>query len=82
MTRPRHGLLQQTLRCRFNCLSVAASCFEVADARVARTRNNSLRGKVGDDTNGRPQIGVTPLGQAVTVRSLSSQSLSSLPGLP
>jgi hypothetical protein len=45
-----------------------------------RTRGNSLRGKVGDVMNGRPQIGVTSLGQAV--RSLSSQSLSSLPGLP
>ena len=45
-----------------------------------RTRGDSLRGKVGDVTNVRPQIGVTSLGQAV--RSLSSQSLSSLPGLP
>ena len=45
-----------------------------------RTRGNSLQGKVGNVTNGRPQIGVTSLGQAV--RSLSSQSLSSLPGLP
>lgn len=45
-----------------------------------RTRGNSLRGKVGDVSNVRPQIGVTSLGQAV--RSLSSQSLSSLPGLP
>lgn len=45
-----------------------------------RTRGNSLRKKVGDVTSGRPQIGVTSLGQAV--RSLSSQSLSSLPGVP
>ena len=44
-----------------------------------RTRDNSLRGKVGDVTNYRPQIGVASLGQAI--RSLSSQSLSSLPGL-
>jgi hypothetical protein len=45
-----------------------------------RTRGNSLQGKVGNLTNGRPQIGVTSLGQAV--RSLSSQSLSSLSALP
>ena len=44
-----------------------------------RTRGNSLQGKMGNVTNGRPQIGVTSLGQAV--RSLSSQSLSSLSGL-
>lgn len=45
-----------------------------------RTRGNSLQGKIGDVTNSRPQIGATSLGQAV--RSLSSQSLSSLSGLP
>ena len=46
-----------------------------------RTRGISLQGKkVADVTNGRPQIGVTSLGQAV--RSLSSQSLSALHGLP
>ncbi|KAH9968584.1 hypothetical protein BC827DRAFT_1164158 [Russula dissimulans] len=42
-----------------------------------RTRGQSLQGPVGDATNGRPQTGVTSLGQAV--RSLSFQSL---PGLP
>ena len=45
-----------------------------------RTRGNSLQGKSGNVTNGRRQIGVPSLGQAV--RSLSSQSLSSLSGLP
>jgi hypothetical protein len=43
-----------------------------------RTRGSSLQGK--NVTNSRPQIGVTSLGQAV--RSLSSQSLSALHGLP
>jgi hypothetical protein len=57
----------------------AASSRSLVSGRQ-RTRGNSQRGKVGDVTNGRPQIGVTSLGQAV--RSLSSQSLSSLPGLP
>ncbi len=45
-----------------------------------KTRGNSLQGKMGNVTNGRPLSGVTSLGQAV--RSLSSQSLSSLAGLP
>jgi hypothetical protein len=45
-----------------------------------RTRGSSLQGKMGNVTNGRPLSGVTSLGQAV--RSLSSQSLSSLAGLP
>lgn len=44
-----------------------------------RTRGISLQGKAGNVTNGRPPIGVASLGQAV--RSLSSQSLSSLSGL-
>jgi hypothetical protein len=43
-----------------------------------RTRGSSLQGK--NVKNSRPQIGVTSLGQAV--RSLSSQSLSALHGLP
>jgi len=57
----------------------AASSRSLASGRQ-RTRGNSVQGKVGDVTNSRPQIGITSLGQAV--RSLSSQSLNSLPGLP
>ena len=57
----------------------AASSRSLVSGRQ-RTRDNSLRGQVGDVMNGRPQIGVTSLGQAG--RSLSSQSLSSLHGLP
>ena len=57
----------------------AASSRSLVSGRQ-RTRGNSLQGKIGDVTNGRPEIGATSLGQAV--RSLSSQSLSSLSGLP
>jgi hypothetical protein len=57
----------------------AASSRSLVSGRQ-RTRGISLQGKVGNVTNGRPQIGATSLGQAV--RSLSSQSLSSLSGLP
>lgn len=56
--------------------SLAASSSRSLVSGRQRTRGNSLQGKVGDVTNNRPQIGVTSLGQAV--RSLSSQSLSSL----
>ena len=57
-----------------------ASTKSLASGRQ-RTRGISLQGKkVIDVTNGRSQIGVTSLGQAV--RSLSSQSLSALHGLP
>jgi hypothetical protein len=45
-----------------------------------RTRGNSLQGKVGSVTNGRPQTGVTSLGQ--TVRSTSIQYLNTPHGLP
>jgi hypothetical protein len=65
---------------QFYSLGAASSRSLVSGRQRTRNNNNSLRRKVGDVTNGRPQIGVTSLGQAV--RSLSSQSLSSLPGLP
>jgi hypothetical protein len=57
-----------------------ASSRSLASSRQ-RTRGISLQGKkVADAVNGRSQIGVTSLGQAG--RSLSSQSLSALHGLP
>jgi hypothetical protein len=46
-----------------------------------RTRGNSLQGKVGNVTNGRPQIAVTSLGQAV-VRSLLPRSHTCAHGQP
>jgi len=63
---------------QFDSIGTASGRF-LAQGRQ-RTRGNSLQGKVSNVTNGRPQTGVTSLGQ--TVRSTSIQSLNTPHGLP
>jgi hypothetical protein len=63
---------------QFDSLGTVSSKYLAIDRQ--RTRGISLQGKGGNVMNGRPQTGVTSLGQAV--RSLSFQSLNALHGLP
>jgi len=63
---------------QFDSLGTASSKFLPPGRQ--RTRGISLQGKVDDVTSGRSQTGVASIGQ--TVRSMSTQSLNALRGLP
>jgi hypothetical protein len=63
---------------QFNTLGTASGRFLTQDRQ--RIRGNSQQGKGCDVTNGRPQTGISSLGQSV--RSMSIQSLNTPHGLP